>query len=81
MELAGRVDPAKAKLVRFSAKRALYGSQGWEGHSRDEKEVLSLRSEKTGDGEATVGVQADGRFSRKRGLNPPKGGAEFTSVQ
>lgn len=81
MELAGRIDPAAAKLVRFSAKRALYGSQGWEGHSADEEEVLSLRADKTGGGGSTADVRADGRFSRKRGVISFKGRAASKSVQ
>lgn len=77
MELAGRIDPAVAKIVRFSARKVLYGSQGWQGHSADEEEVLSLRSEKTGGGEATADVQA---FSRKRGVTSLKGRAAYKSA-
>lgn len=63
MQLSGRIDSAVAKLIRFSAKRVLYGSQGWEGQEADEEEALSLKSEKTGG--ASKGISADGRFSRK----------------
>lgn len=87
MELAGRMDPAAVKLVRFSAKRVLYGSQGWDGHGAEEEEVLSLRSEKTGGGvgASAADARAEGRFSRKRRgvASSPKGeeAASSKSVQ
>eukprot|EP00903_Cladosiphon_okamuranus_P011957 g11230.t1 len=86
MELAGQITEATAKLVRFSAKRVLYGSQGLEGHGAEEEEGLSLRSDQTsgggsGGGGAVADVRADGRFSRKRGVISPKGGAASVSVQ
>lgn len=83
MEVAGRIDPAAAKLMRFSAKKVLYGSQDWEGHSAEEEEVLSLRSEKTNGGGAIADDRADARFSRKRGVVPsaPRGRASARSLQ
>lgn len=80
MELAGRIDPAAAKLVRFSAKKVLYGAQGWEGHSEEEEEVLSLSSGSLGAVGAVADIRADGRFSRKRGVISPKGEATRKSV-
>lgn len=81
MELAGRIDAAAAKLARFSAKRVLYGSQGWEGHGAEEEEVLSLSSETIGTVGAVADVRADGRFSRKRAVTSLKGRAAPKSVQ
>jgi len=83
MEMSGRINPAVAKIVRFSAKRVLYGSQGWEGQEADEEELLSLQSEKTGGGSASKGMSSDGRFSRKlRAVAPRKAApASQQSVQ
>ncbi len=78
MEMSGRIDPAVAKIVRFSAKRVLYGSQGWDGQGADEKELLSLHSDKTGGGGTSKGISSDGRFSRKLRVvvTPRKAAAE-----
>lgn len=77
MEMSGRMDPAVAKIVRFSAKRVLYGSQGWDGQGADEEELLSLHSDKTVGGGASKGIRSDGRFSRTiRVVAPRKAAAE-----
>lgn len=52
MELSGRMGPDVAKPMRFSCKKTLYGSQGWEGEREDEEEMLSIRSDKMRRGSA-----------------------------
>ncbi|CAM9780422.1 unnamed protein product, partial [Pylaiella littoralis] len=42
MESSGRIAPDVAKRLRFSSKKVLYGSQGWEGRAADEEELRSL---------------------------------------
>lgn len=69
MELSGRIDPDAAKRLRFSSKRVLYGSQGWEGRDADEEEMRSLQSGKNSGGTGRANsVITDGHFSRKRGV-------------
>lgn len=69
MELSGRIDPDSAKRLRFSSKRVLYGSQGWEGRGADEEEMSSLQSGNSGGGGGggANSITTDGLFSRKRG--------------
>eukprot|EP00904_Undaria_pinnatifida_P004223 jgi/Undpi1/13801/HiC_scaffold_9.g03452.m1 len=77
MELSGRMDPSIAKPMRYSCKKLLYGSQGWEGDRQDEEDLLSIRSDKISRG--GTGLK---RFRRVRAVDtPPSSVSVATSEQ
>lgn len=76
MELSGQMDPDVAAPMRFSCKKTLYGSQGWEGEREDEEEVLSIRSDKIRRG--STGLR---QFRRVRAIATPSSSSAATSDQ
>lgn len=83
MESSGRIAPDVAKRLRFSSKKVLYGSQGWEGRAADEEELRSLQSGTTGGGEERASsVTTGSHFSRNMGVTSHrKGDAASNSLQ
>lgn len=77
MELCGRMDPGVAKPMRYSCKKLLYGSQGWEGDRQDQEELLSIRSDDIMRG--STGLK---QFRRVRAVaTPPSSLSVATSEQ
>lgn len=73
MELSGRMEPGIAKPLRFSCKKVIFGSQGWEGDSDDEQEALSRESDKPK-------REGAGLFSRARRVAVPSSSPAATAT-